>query len=228
MPIVRAPRGLDRDPLFADYLEQWVTVASHNVQELTTMSRRNMLCARIQPYFDSQKITLLGLRPVDIESFYEELYNDDLSGSTVLHYHQFMKQALKSAVRKDMLPSNPFNKIDQPKKNVFEDCYYTAEEVLQMLKIFETDPVRVPVTLAAYYGFRRSEVLGLMWSSVDFAGHTISVQHKVIERQKTEDQTILISDQLKTVASRRTLPLIPVVEEELLAHKAQIEENRRI
>lgn len=34
--------------------------------------------------------------------------------------------------------------------------------------------------LAAYYGFRRSEVFGLRWNAVDFDHKLISINHKLI------------------------------------------------
>ena len=81
----------------------------------------------------------------------------------------------------------------------------------------------MPFTLAAYYGFRRSEVLGMRWSAIDFEHKFISVNHKMllVERQQYFD------DELKTKTSERTLPLIPAVEQVLLRHKAQIEENKK-
>lgn len=53
-----------------------------------------------------------------------------------------------------------------------------------MKRLFEAvqgDPLETCVKLAAYYGLRRSGVLGLKWSEVNFKNKTISIRHKVIE-----------------------------------------------
>ena len=77
------------------------------------------------------------------------------------------------------------------------------------------DPIHIVIYLAAYYGQRRSEVLGLKWSAVDFENKTVSVNHKVVQNEKG----VVGMDVMKTKSSYRTLPLIPQVEEVLLAEK---------
>lgn len=77
--------------------------------------------------------------------------------------------------------------------------------------------------MAAYYGFRRSELLGLRWESIDFTNKIISVNHKIIMARKQ----LYLSDTLKTASSCRSLPLLPEIEHELIKHKSQIEENKK-
>ena len=82
--------------------------------------------------------------------------------------------------------------------------------------------LEIPFMLAAYYGFRRSEVLGLRWSAVDFEHKLISINHKLI----VVGTEVILTDELKTKTSNRTLPLIPAIEEALLRHREQIEKNK--
>ena len=50
------------------------------------------------------------------------------------------------------------------------------------LPIFiEGDPLELPIKIAAYYGLRRSEVLGLKWEAVNFQDKTLAINHKIIE-----------------------------------------------
>jgi hypothetical protein len=88
------------------------------------------------------------------------------------------------------------------------------------------DPIRMPVLLTAYYGLRRSEVLGLKWSAIDFTDKTISVRHKVLEDD--EEKKLVGMDVMKTKSSYRTLPLIPLVEEELLRERERQEEMKQV
>ena len=84
------------------------------------------------------------------------------------------------------------------------------------------------VKIAAYYGLRRSETLGLRWDAVDFGKKTISISHKVIEANVGGKFVPLGEDVLKTKSSFRTLPLIPVVETLLLDAKERQEKNRTL
>ena len=59
-------------------------------------------------------------------------------------------------------------------------------------------------------------------SAVDFDHKLISVNHKMIVVGKE----VILTDELKTKTSNRTLPLIPAIEEVLLRHRTQIEKNK--
>lgn len=39
---------------------------------------------------------------------------------------------------------------------------------MEVLPIFANTKMELPVMLAAFYGLRRSEVIGLQWSAIDF------------------------------------------------------------
>ena len=58
--------------------------------------------------------------------------------------------------------------VTRPKKNRHIAQYYAKEETAALLEMAKDGPIYVPILLAAYYGLRRSEVLGLRWSAVDF------------------------------------------------------------
>ena len=88
--------------------------------------------------------------------------------------------------------------------------------------------IEVPVKLAAFYGLRRSEVMGLRWDAVDFVHNTICIRHTVTGCTIDGQYQIIAADTTKTRSSRRTLPLVPTVREMLLRLKEQQEQNRKI
>ena len=88
--------------------------------------------------------------------------------------------------------------------------------------------IEVPVKLAAFYGLRRSEVMGLRWDAVDFVHNTICIRHTVTGCTIDGQYQIIAADTTKTRSSRRTLPLVPTVREMLLRLKKQQEQNRKI
>ena len=71
------------------------------------------------------------------------------------------------------------------------------------------------VNIAAYYGLRRSEVLGLKWDAIDFDKGTLSVCRKITSINADGHEQLRVYDTLKTEASVRTLPLIPHIEKML-------------
>ena len=54
-------RVIPRVTLFSDYLELWMQMQEPNVAYNTALSRKQMLKARIRPFFDARKITLASL-----------------------------------------------------------------------------------------------------------------------------------------------------------------------
>lgn len=73
--------------------------------------------------------------------------------------------------------------------------------------------------IAAFYGFRREEVVGLKWSNIDFKNKTISVRHTVTECSLGGKVIMVAKDSAKTKKSIRTLPLVAPIEEMLLRMK---------
>lgn len=177
-----------------------------------------MLRARIIPYFRPQNIPLIDVTPQHIEAFYQKILEDKCTTNTVIHYHAIIRKALQNAVRKDILPRNPADQVDRP-KNVYHGTFYNEEEMLELFDAVASDPLEVCVKIAAYYGLRRSEVLGLRWHAIDLEHKTISISHKVIEAEVDGKFVPVGEDVLKTKSSFRTLPLIPAVEKLLLEEK---------
>ena len=226
--LTEAPKPNEADALFADYVRSWLKMIKSTVSTATHHSYRNMVNARIDPYFRALGVTLGELTPTHLQDFYQKILDDGCKTNTVIHYHAVLHRALLNAVKKDIIARNPADRVDKPKKNHFEPGHYSEEEMRLLFAAAKGDPLETPITLAAYYGLRRSEVLGLKWDAVDFKGKTISVRHKVIETTEGGKCLIRGEDVLKTKSSVRTLPLLPVIEDLLLRQKAQQETYRTL
>ena len=226
--LTEAPKPNEADALFADYVRSWLKMIKSTVSTATHHSYRNMVNARIDPYFRVLGVTLGELTPTHLQDFYQKILDDGCKTNTVIHYHAVLHRALLNAVKKDIIDRNPADRVDKPKKNHFEPGHYSEEEMRLLFAAAKGDSLETPITLAAYYGLRRSEVLGLKWDAVDFKGKTISVRHKVIETTEGGKCLIRGEDVLKTKSSVRTLPLLPVIEDLLLRRKAQQETYRTL
>ena len=70
-----------------------------------------------------------------------------------------------------------------------------------------------------YCGLRRSEILGLKWSAIDFENKGIHIRHNIVEDDTSGVKKIIGVDLLKNHSSYRTMPLLPEVEAELLRER---------
>ena len=214
--------------LFLDYLNEWIQIHKASIQTATFISYNQMIQGRITQYFKPLGLKLCEVTPQVLDEFQEKILLDGCTTNTVIHYHAIFGKAFKDAVRKDYLEVNPMLKVDRPKKNSFRPNFYTKDEVQQLLEVSQDDPLHLCILITAYYGLRRSEVLGLKWSSIDFERKSMTINHKVTEQRVNGKYVPVVSDVMKNKTSCRTLPLIPAVEAELLKQKEKQQLYRRL
>ena len=151
-----------------------------------------------------------------------------VSPGTVIHYHANIHKALKYAVKMDLIPFNPADKVERPKKQRYIADYYRQEELERLLEASKDHPYSLLIQMTAFYGLRRSEALGLKWDAIDFEQGTISVKRTVTSTiidgkyQEFEQQSA------KTKSSLRTLPLIGSFREYFMQVKEAQELNKQV
>ena len=224
--LTEAPKVDESEVLFADYVQSWLKMIRPTVSAATYNSYRSMVDARIDGYFRELGVTLGALTPSQLQTFYQTILDDGNTTNTVIHYHAVLHRALKNAVKKDVIDRNPADRVDKPRKNRYQASHYTREEMLRLFSVIEGDPLEPAIRIAAYYGLRRSEVLGLKWDAINFKDKTISIRHKVVELTEGGKSVLHGEDVLKTKSSVRTLPLLPVIED-LLKREKQRQETYR-
>ena len=207
-----------------DYLDEWLEGHQHDIERETYHQYKRYIDGRIREFFTPLDLTVKDLSGDEINEFYTYLRNAGLKGSTGQRYHGVLHKAFKDAVKRRIIPSNPVDQANRPRKEQFIAAYYNAEEVKQLLELVKDDEIYIPILLAAYYGLRRSEVVGLKWSAIDFSENTLTVRHTV----HSTEEGIVAKDRLKTKSSYRTLTLEPFVRGELLRHREKQEQMKKV
>ena len=218
---------LSSDMLFADYLLEWLEIAKGRLAVATYSSYAAMIKMPVGPYFRQRNLTLRELEARHLQMFYSEMLRK-VKPNTVIHYHAIIHSALKYAVKTDMLVQNVADKVDRPKKNSFQPVFLSAEEMQKMFEALRGTKLELPVLVAAFYGFRRGEVLGLKWDAIDFERGTISVIRTVTTITLDGKQTEIEQQSAKTKSSLRTLPLIGSFREYFLQVKEAQELNKQV
>ena len=213
--------------LFSDFMETWLKIIKNSVAVTTYSTYEGITKKRIVPYFKKEGITLNNLQPGHIQAFYLQAMNK-VSASTVIHYHAVIHKALKYAVKIDLLDSNPADKIERPRKARYIADYYNLEELEKFFDACKDHRMALIYQLTAFYGFRRSEVLGLKWDSIDFERNIIVIKHIVTATEINGKRTIVEADRAKTNSSIRSMPLVGKFREKLLALKEQQEKNKKV
>lgn len=217
------------DLTVAGYFEQWLKDIESKVKRNTYTAYHGNMKNHIIPYFHEKKILLQELSAADLNEYYHSKlkigsslkFGLSLSPTTVKHHHQNISKALTDAVEKKLIEINPASSAKPPKARPFKGKFLNPAEVEKLLLLFSGSVVEVPVKLCAVYGFRRSEVLGLKWSCVDFENRTLMIAETL--QQSTGGS---YTDTPKTYSSFRTMPMTDSVYE-LLKSQKEVQKKRR-
>lgn len=215
----------------ADYFSDWLQKIQKEVRPNTYRSYYGNMTNHIIPYFEQRKILLQDLKPYHLEDYYKSKLqtnsklssSEALSPTTIKHHHQNISKALSDALRRGIIYYNPASAAKTPKAERYRGDYLSPKQIDEILTLFKGSTVELPVTLCAVYGFRRSEVLGLRWSNVDFERKTITIAETL--QQNTGGN---YCDKPKTESSYRTLPMTDSIYTRLTAHKGLQDERKAI
>lgn len=155
-------------------------------------------------------------------------YEKGVSACTVIHRHANIRKALQYAFKVGLIAFNPADRIERPKTTKFVASIYDAGELEALFAVVKNKPIELAVILGAFYGLRRSEIVGLKWDAIDFEKKTLTIKHTVTESRVDGKAIIVEKDRAKTKSSHRALPLVEPFEKLLRRLKAEQERNQQV
>ncbi len=117
------------------------------------------------------------------------------------------------AFKTGLIDFNPADRVERPRKGKYTASIYNAKELETLFAVVKGKKIELAVILGAFYGLRRSEVVGLKWDAIDFERKTLTIKHTVTEVTLDGKNTIIEKDRTKTKSSYRSLPLVEPFEE---------------
>jgi integrase len=168
------------------YLDSWL--ASRTVEgraRSTVESYRVKLNTYVLPRIGDMKLAAVDV--LTLERLYADLLASggrngrSLSARTVRYVHSILHKALRDAVRKRLIASNPAEAATAPTSRAArapEARVWTPAELGAFLKWAETaeDYYRPLWWTIAFTGLRRAEACGLEWSDIDLETGVLLVQ----------------------------------------------------
>ena len=223
-PIEENPQPAQKnDIIFIDYIYDYIK--SKEKELSPNVYQSYMECWKIMKKHFGNKLKLKDVTYHHIEDYYDYLKNTRKNKNiTIKHHAVILSPALRLAYRDDLIVKNPYEFMPKIKKEKSKMQYYNKEELEKLFEVTDKSPLKLIVRVAAYYGFRRSELVGLQWNAIDFKNKMITIKHKVLH----VNNKFYLSDTLKTTASHRTLPLLPEIESLLVERKEEIEKNKEL
>ena len=215
--------------LFTDFMREWLGMIKSSVEMSTYGSYSFIVEKRIIPYFEDKNILLTELTPTDIQRYYTHcLLAEHVSANTVIHRHANIHKALKYAFKVGLIPYNPADRVERPRKNSFSSGVYGDKELEDLFAAAKGTKLELAIILGAFYGLRRSEIVGMKWDAIDFEKKRFSIQYTVTETNIGGKQTIVEKERTKTKSSRRTLPIVEPFERLLIELRASQDKNCKV
>ncbi len=186
----------------AQWLEYWMdTIVRPNRAETTVYAYQKMIDNHMEPILGD--IPLLKLAPRDIQQYYTRLQQAcGLSSNTLRRHHDMLSSALRAAVKQDMLPASPMERVEPPRARVYEADFYTPAELKRLYELLEGHYLELPARLAGSLGLRREELCGLKWENVNFPRRVV-----YIREARTACGATVVQKETKNRSSVRTLYL---------------------
>lgn len=229
---------VEKDILLPEYIDYWLK-SKKTLLRPSTYEAYVYRTQAIKKYFDGKKVTKITPRMISEFYQYSLLYGkrnqktgerEPLSVRTVRSYGSILYAIFVQAMIDNLISVNPTVGIHvSGKKNkefAGEYLFMSEEEISDFIHFLagnEKYRRLVPIAFfGAYYGMRRSEILGLKWDAINARKGTISIRHTVVRVKNVNSE-----DLTKTPAGRRDLALFPTAIACLQAVKEEQDRNRK-
>lgn len=204
-----------------EFLNRWLADIKPNIGPRTWEGYEHIVRQHLIPGLGHIKLT--KLKPDHIQAYYTaKLKNGRLDGKgglsarTVHHHHVTLHDALKSAVRRQLLAKNPCNRdfVDPPRFQHSEMKILNEDGITRLLEAAKASHAYrgyyALFHLLLYTGLRRSEALALRWCDCDLDMGTISVTRTLHRlRGWPGVPAEIVIRQPKTEKGRRLVALTP-------------------
>jgi integrase len=176
-----------RSLTFGAYLTQrWLPAKRVALRASTYDGYRRKIERHILPTLG--RVGIRRLTATHLESLYEHKLRPTsgdraLAPKTVLELHVIIRGALADAHRKGIVTRNVAAVANAPKLRSIppvEPQAWTAAQLQAFLRAAAQHRMFPAFWLSANTGMRRSELLGLRWTDIDFDAHTISVNRGIV------------------------------------------------
>ena len=206
----------------SQYLDQWLALKQQKLRQNSLRMYRESLDAYCKP--EIGHIKLSRLRPNHIEAMQAALLLR-VSATTASSARVLLNGALKKAVRLGMIPVNPVEATDGPKKVKPEFYALTVDEALRFLDASKESSLCLYFALALSTGIRPEEGRALQWANLELGERGVCNVERAIHWLKGGGWEWA---GLKSKSSRRSIVFPGALASQLLEHrKRQLEQKLR-
>ena len=215
----------DHNTTLGQYIGLWIDNNEHKLSPTTIDGYRGILRAHINKTEVGRAGFVLGaikmqlLESAQVEAYYNEYRFPvrRLSERSLHHHHALLRRVFNYAVRQNHRTTNPVHSDIVPRPTKADIFVVPGESNVDIIDLFKGQ-YRTLVSLLLGTGISRSEALALKWDSVDLDALEIRIHRALVKSESRH--ALVLKDQTKTTARRRTIKIGENTARSLRQHRA--------
>jgi len=159
------------------YMESWLSGKVLARRPSTVRNYRRYMNLYILPALG--RMRLQAILPVHIRQLYLRMQMEGRGARTIQLVHVTLHCAFAQAVKEGLIGHNPLEAVERPKVETKRYSIFTEEQARAFIAAAKGHPYEALFFLALTTGMRKGEILGLMWSDVDWEKSTLRVDRQL-------------------------------------------------
>lgn len=198
---------------------------------------RSVVLNHVNPAIGKKKMDELNRGDI------QKLYNDvaSYSFSVAKNLKCVINLSMQYAISKKIIAIDPSEGINLPKNipkkpyrtmNIDSQKTLTLEQIQLLIEESKKTPIHLMVLMNVLMGLRRSEIIAVKYSDIDYINRTLSVERQLGRKLNTNKEDFAPKTftkqevRLKTKSSKRVIPIPDLVFEEILKERQLYEKHR--
>ncbi len=175
---------------FKAFSDKYLKIKKNSLSPSTYAFYEKVIREQLIPMFGTMK--LREIRTYHVQKYITFLSTEKdredgkkghIGGATVKRYTSVFRSMLTLAYRMEYIDCDVgvSRRLEFPKENHVEVEVFTQEEVNEILKALEDEPIRLRAIIetALFTGCRRGEIVGLKWSDIDLLNRKVTVRRSI-------------------------------------------------
>jgi integrase len=204
------------------FFDEWISSTKKSIRQRTWDQYSQVIRDYIIP--ELGRIKLRDLTPTHIQRLYNRLQDEGKGAQLIRKIHTIMHRAFAYAMEVGLIGRNPSDPVIVPREPNHEMKILDEGQVSRLLLAAKGTHYEALYYLAVTTGMRQMELLGLLWTDLDWTEKAITVQRQLL--RKHENGVIFAAP--KTKFATRVVALGDEVMGVLRAHYEKQQLDRQI
>jgi integrase len=161
----------------AQYMESWLSGKTIARRPSTVRNYRRYMDLYILPAMGAMK--LQAVLPAHIRQLYIRMQSEGKGARTIQLVHVTLHCAFSRAIKEGLISFNPMDAVERPRAEPKRFDILTEDQARTFTAAIEGHPLQALFYLAITTSMRKGEILGLMWSDVDWEKSTLRVERQL-------------------------------------------------